>query len=869
MVRSKHILVGVLGLFPCLSLLGCGGSGGGGSGGGGSPFAAQTSTVSGTVQAPGGQIASHSSLGLLQQLAEFISPSAYGSIIGLSPVPDGTDIQLVRLNSTGTSFAVLSSTATTGGRYSFNLTELGLQPSNDLALRVANGAVQMRAFMTGSNVDIDPASETAVQLVLEQILGTPGATINNYTVQELADITGSMNMLATTKQVTAGLNIASTVTSIRNALATETALMAFINASAGTGQTAEGPGDIGNYFPFEQGNMWRYQGTMSIVGRPQLNFMQSISISGVKVIGGVTTTIFRAENDSEGPSRETYDAKDSRGVTNYGNNDSSDPMTPQLVPLRYVRFPMVVDDTVQVVNRKGLNSGLDLDGDGIPEKVDSRLEYTILGFETVTVPAGVFSHSVKIELRQTDTFFSSAFGISASVKTTQTEWLAPGIGFITKTTLIWSEGFSEDFSETITMELVGGVANGQGVGLRVQVTPTSLSIQPGLSKQLQATAFDQANAALSGVGFTWMSNDPSVAQVTQDGTVTGVAPGAAKVTASAFGLTSNAVQVTVNEIRILSLTTNDIIYDKVRHRIYASIPGTATSNPNSIMVIDPLTGSTGPSIGVGSEPTKLAISDDSEILYVGLDGEGAVREVDLSTFTIGSKFTLGTSFAGCGPLKAFDLKVLPGTSRSLAVVRTATLCSPLFTVAIYDNGLQRTNTTSEAFDPRVTTITFGQTKSTLFGYDGATTGFQFVRMAVDALGVSMANITTGLLTGFGVTIEFDSGRIYASNGTVIDPVTMTIVGTLNDPLLTFQSLIKPDSSLGRVFVVSGNLGTPYTLFAFDMSSFKLTGSMSIEGIIGGPPIGPPGVASLIRWGSDGIAFRSSLQIAFVRTASIQ
>ncbi|HSF70424.1 MAG TPA: hypothetical protein VLA47_08565, partial [Nitrospira sp.] len=86
--------------------------------------------------------------------------------------------------------------------------------------------------MTGSNVDIDPASETAVQLVLEQILGTPGATINNYTVQELADITGSMNMLATTKQVTAGLNIASTVTSIRNALATETALMAFINASA-------------------------------------------------------------------------------------------------------------------------------------------------------------------------------------------------------------------------------------------------------------------------------------------------------------------------------------------------------------------------------------------------------------------------------------------------------------------------------------------------------------------------------------------------------------------------------------------------------------------------------------------------------------
>jgi hypothetical protein len=88
-------------------IVSCGGGGGGG--GGGSPPAAQATIVSGTVQAPGGQLAFNSPQGLLQQFAQFIAPSAYASVTGLSPVPDGTMVQLVRFNTTGTGFTVLSS----------------------------------------------------------------------------------------------------------------------------------------------------------------------------------------------------------------------------------------------------------------------------------------------------------------------------------------------------------------------------------------------------------------------------------------------------------------------------------------------------------------------------------------------------------------------------------------------------------------------------------------------------------------------------------------------------------------------------------------------------------------------------------------
>ena len=146
-------------------------------------------------------------------------------------------------------------------------------------------------------------------------------------------------------------------------------------------------------------------------------------------------------------------------------------------------------------------------------------------------------------------------------------------------------------------------------------------------------------------------------------------------------------------------------------------------------------------------------------------------------------------------------------------------------------------------------------------------------MAIDSLGVSIANITTGLISEFEVEIVFDAGRIYVSNGMVIDPVSRTLVGTFQDPLLMFPSLVKPDSSLGRLFFVSGNSGTPYRLLAFNMNTFQLTGSMPVEGITGGsfigPLIGPLGVASLIRWGTDGVAFHSNAQVAFARTSSIQ
>src|SRR5207247_43008 len=52
---------------------------------------------------------------------------------------------------------------------------------------------------------------------------------------------------------------------------------------------------------------------------------------------------------------------------------------------------------------------------------------------------------------------------------------------------------------------------------------------------------------------------------------------------------------------VLTLPTKDLIYDGMRRKIYASLPGTAP-NGNSIISIDPFTSAVGSPVPIGFEP---------------------------------------------------------------------------------------------------------------------------------------------------------------------------------------------------------------------------------------------------------------------------
>ena len=70
---------------------------------------------------------------------------------------------------------------------------------------------------------------------------------------------------------------------------------------------------------------------------------------------------------------------------------------------------------------------------------------------------------------------------------------------------------------------------------RVDVTPASSTLDVGGSAQLRAVTYDAAGTEIQGKSIAWSSSASTVASVTSTGTVTGVTPGSATITATADG----------------------------------------------------------------------------------------------------------------------------------------------------------------------------------------------------------------------------------------------------------------------------------------------------------------------------------------------
>jgi len=77
------------------------------------------------------------------------------------------------------------------------------------------------------------------------------------------------------------------------------------------------------------------------------------------------------------------------------------------------------------------------------------------------------------------------------------------------------------------------------------VSPSSATLDTGLTLQLTATLFGASGEEVSG-DVSWTSSNSGVASVTDSGLVTGVAEGAATITGSAGGQSGSAVVTVVS-----------------------------------------------------------------------------------------------------------------------------------------------------------------------------------------------------------------------------------------------------------------------------------------------------------------------------------
>lgn len=213
------------------------------------------------------------------------------------------------------------------------------------------------------------------------------------------------------------------------------------------------------------------------------------------------------------------------------------------------------------------------------------------------------------------------------------------------------------------------------------------------------------------------------------------------------------------------MATNDIIYNGQDKTIYASQPSSVGERGNSITRINPLSGEVGASVFVGSEPNKMAVSNDGQTIYTRLDSSMAIRRFDVLTQTAVLQFT---------PLAPFtrldNMAVQPGNPQVLAVAN-------IEGVAIYDNGVQRP-TTGDGGAYAINSIDFGDA-ATLYGCCNESSGFELVKFTVSGSGETGVRIGNNLISGFGVRIKYVNGLIYSTGGRVVNPINGTLVGVFD------------------------------------------------------------------------------------------
>jgi len=300
----------------------------------------------------------------------------------------------------------------------------------------------------------------------------------------------------------------------------------------------------------------------------------------------------------------------------------------------------------------------------------------------------------------------------------------------------------------------------------------------------------------------------------------------------------------------IALAANGLVYNPFDFRLYASVASRQGAEGNSIAVIDPYTGTVVKSIFVGSEPQKMALSDDGKSLWVVLDGAATVRQVDLESSTAGQQFNVGSDpFFGVWYPR--DVAVLPGTRNSVLVTRYSKSSSAYEGPIVYDNGVPRAYSSSVDIQNSVGVIVT-YSPQLVFAYGG---GFPSLATAcVNANGYFVKQQTTpfGILQG---QFAFVQNVIYTGSGVAYDIASANTLGTYAG-----HGPVAADASKRRVYFLSDTKAA--TISAYDMDTFLPLGSETLS--VGNTALGD----NFVLWGRYGYAFRTGPDVIVIARSSL-
>jgi hypothetical protein len=356
----------------------------------------------------------------------------------------------------------------------------------------------------------------------------------------------------------------------------------------------------------------------------------------------------------------------------------------------------------------------------------------------------------------------------------------------------------------------------------------------------------------------------------------GAAGGGASGASGAAGLDGGAVTQPIDgggTIQSLPLSTNDLVFDSTRGVLYASMNPTADAG-NSVLTIDPASGTVTGSLPVGGLPSVLAISDDCSALYVGIstpaapptptpqiDGADSVLRIDLASMTAGPPVSLGKN--NISKLSAGQIAALPGSSTQFMVSRRQPGFQPDFAgLALYDGNTLLAQL--DSFYGSGDSIAFVD-HSTLIGCSNLQSPSELDRYSVTSTAITPGTNVRNVIAGAARTrIAIGSGWIFASDGNAVNATTLAPLGRYGAGLIANYSTVAPlpDPDGANVWFLSPADAADMALLDFDRTTFQLRRNISLGPLPNDSDLG--NASPLVRWSPTGFAFRTYEKLYLIK-----
>lgn len=161
-----------------------------------------------------------------------------------------------------------------------------------------------------------------------------------------------------------------------------------------------------------------------------------------------------------------------------------------------MRWPAYAGDS-HVQLDTTIDSGMDFDGDGRPDRVGLRADVTVLGLETVATPAGVFNNALRQQQVLKQTVHPSSGKADQQLITTTDTWYAPGVGIVRQIQAEQGVGAGNPVTQELTKYRFGTQTNDTD-------SPTLQTMLPAHGSQALASAkvVAQFSEEMDEVSFT-------------------------------------------------------------------------------------------------------------------------------------------------------------------------------------------------------------------------------------------------------------------------------------------------------------------------------------------------------------------------------